>query len=158
MTVAKKLFESVPNAKLVMDAGCGTGLVGEALVSISAAVGRQVVVDGCDYCQSMLDELNVVRPEKYRRTDQVDLKKTLPYADGEYDAVVCAGVLVEGHCGVECIPEMVRVIKSGGSLVFTLGSTYYEDVNKGWKGCFETLEKVGHTVNLEDFVYLEGVD
>ena len=68
----------------ILDAGCGTGLVGEEL----AKKGYQKI-DALDYSKEMLDESE--RKKIYYRLIQADLSKPLDIETDCYDAIVCAG-------------------------------------------------------------------
>ena len=46
----------------------------------------------------------------------------LPYETGSYDAVVSSGVLTTGHAPAASLDELVRIIRPGGHIVFTLRS------------------------------------
>jgi 2-polyprenyl-6-hydroxyphenyl methylase / 3-demethylubiquinone-9 3-methyltransferase len=96
--------------RLVLDAGCGGGLVAREL----AAAGAGVV--GVD---RSLGSLGVAR----RATDggfrpaQGRLER-LPFADATFDAVVAADVLEHVPDLPAAVAELARVLHPGGSLVF----------------------------------------
>jgi 2-polyprenyl-6-hydroxyphenyl methylase/3-demethylubiquinone-9 3-methyltransferase len=96
--------------RLVLDAGCGGGLVAREL----AAAGAGVV--GVD---RSLGSLGVAR----RATDggfrpaQGRLER-LPFADATFDAVVAADVLEHMPDLPAAVAELARVLRPGGSLVF----------------------------------------
>ena len=75
---------------LVLDAGCGTGLVGQLLVK-----ARKFQIDGVDYSQSMLAEAKA--KGCYRALQQVDLNQPLRIAADIYDAVICIGTFTLRH-------------------------------------------------------------
>lgn len=79
---ADALVRVVGPGATVLDAGCGTGLVGAAL----AARGR-FDVDGVDISPGMLARAQAVGV--YRRLAVADLTRRLGVDDGAYDAVVC---------------------------------------------------------------------
>ena len=88
----------------VLDAGCGTGLVGTELA------GRGfTTIDGIDISQGMLD----VAAAKgcYRNVERADLTARLPFDDNAYDATICVGTLTEGHVGPEALDELLRVTR-----------------------------------------------
>lgn len=152
--VAKAVQEKIPNAMRILDAGCGTGLVGEAI--LKHFNDKRVVMDGCDLSAELME----VAREKERGYDnlcKVNLKETMPYIDGLYDAVVCCGVFLQGHCGTECLDEMLRVVKEGGGVVFTVRQSFYDDPSHRWQDKLAELEKAGHDVDYDDIQYLEGV-
>ncbi len=91
----------------ILDAGCGTGLVGAAL----AARGARTV-DGVDVSRGMLDRARETRA--YRHLDAADLTRHLALPADAYDVVVCVGTLTHGHVGPSALAEFVRVVRPGG--------------------------------------------
>ncbi|KJZ76811.1 hypothetical protein HIM_03688 [Hirsutella minnesotensis 3608] len=103
----------------ILDAGCGTGLVGVHLARLGASA-----VDGIDLSPGMLDVAR--RTGAYKALDAVDLSKPLRCADNEYRAVVCVGTLTQGHVGPEPLAEFVRVVQPGGFVVTTVLGSIWE--------------------------------
>lgn len=88
----------------VLDAGCGTGLVG-----VELAARGFTTIDGIDISQGMLDE--AASKGCYRAVQRADLTARLPFGDGAYDATICVGTLTEGHVGPEALDELLRVTR-----------------------------------------------
>jgi len=107
-------------AALILDAGCGTGLVGEEL----AQKGYKAM-DALDYSREMLEEAK--RKKVYRRQVQANLSKPLDIADNSYDAVVCAGTFTYGHVKAHAFDELIRITKPGGVICFTIREGAYQD-------------------------------
>lgn len=105
----------------ILDAGCGTGLVGVQLAKLGAKD-----IDGVDLSQGMLD---IARDTgAYNNLDAVDLTKPLVQKDNTFDVIVCIGTFTQGHVGPEPLDEFVRVVKPGGFIVATvLGSIWAKD-------------------------------
>lgn len=104
----------------ILDAGCGTGLLGEVL----SVLGYRNLV-GIDLSSGMLD---VARAKgAYRELGRQVLGEALDFADGHFGAVVSAGVLTTGHAPPRCLDELVRVTRSGGALIFTLSTPVLEE-------------------------------
>ncbi len=96
----------------LLDAGCGTGLVGAAL---SRRGFREI--DGADISTASLAVAR--RKGLYRGLRQVDLQQPLPFDDDAYDAVVCVGVL--SHVGaVSACDEFCRIVRPGGHVLLSL--------------------------------------
>ena len=152
--VAKIVQQKIPDARLILDAGCGSGLVGEHICNIYDDVS--FFMDGCDISEDLMD---IARDKKrgYRELKKVDLKATIPYETDTYDALVCCGVFLQGHFGIECLDEMLRVVHPKGSVVFTVRSSFYEDAGNGWKTKLKEIEQDGHKVDDSEIQYLEGV-
>ena len=107
------LRELVSNDVWVLDAGCGTGLVGKELRS--AGFGNVVGVD------FSADSLAIAKATgAYQSVEQIDLSvlpTSLPTA--RFGALVCIGVMsylpdIEGTCR-----EFCRLLESGAPLVLT---------------------------------------
>ena len=103
----------------VLDAGCGTGLVGEILFKNSFRN-----IEGIDFSQEMLDIAN--RKNFYQSLKLADLTKKLDYENDSFDAIICAGTFTCGHVGPEALKEMVRITKKGGFICFTVRKQEWE--------------------------------
>ena len=103
----------------VLDAGCGTGLVGEILYKNNFRN-----IDGVDFSQEML---NIAHQKNiYQSLKLVDLTKKLDYESDSFDAIICAGTFTCGHVGPEALREMVRITKQGGYICFTVRKQEWE--------------------------------
>ena len=112
----------------IFDAGCGTGLVGENLVSL---VPHDLIdVYGGDVSSNMLEIAKT--KDAYTDLQIVDLKKELPYMADYFDSVLCAGVFGVGHCGVDCLPNLIRVLKKGCHLFATVNREIYDIERLEW--------------------------
>lgn len=91
----------------ILDAGCGTGLVGVAL----AALGHDRIV-GFDLSPGML-ERSAARGV-YAELKQGSLLERLPFDDGRFGSVVAVGVFTLGHVDGSAFAELARVTARGG--------------------------------------------
>ena len=97
----------------LLDAGCGTGLVGAVLAQQGAKY-----IDGVDISPGMLD---VARKRGvYTSLEEADLASTIPKPDESYDVVICVGTLTEGHVGPSALDEFSRIVRKGGFIVATI--------------------------------------
>ncbi|MEL7012130.1 MAG: class I SAM-dependent methyltransferase [Pseudomonadota bacterium] len=97
----------------VLDAGAGTGLLGEWLRLIGYPK-----IEALDISDGMLA---VARSKGvYDVLHQCALGGPLPFEDARFAGVVCAGVLTTGHVGAEALPELTRVTAKAGILVLTI--------------------------------------
>ncbi len=114
------LLSKLKNKKArILDAGCGTGLVGEILSQNSFNN-----IEGVDFSQEMLNE--ATQKQIYQSLRLEDLTKNLDYEDNLFDAIVCAGTFTCGHVGPEALREMVRITKKGGYICFTVRKQEWE--------------------------------
>lgn len=104
----------------VMDAGCGTGLVGEILNRMGYSR-----VDGMDYSCDMLSQAE--KKKVYRKLMQADMNERLAIDDDRYDATICVGTFTYAHVGPEAFNELVRITRPGGIVCFTIRDGAYQD-------------------------------
>ena len=116
----------LPVGALILDAGAGTGLVGEALANHGYT--NMIAVD---LSQKMLDIANT--KSVYRGVFKADLLKSLPFQDGILDAVLCIGTF--SYLTSQVISEFTRIIKPGGYIIYIINDTFY------YKRGFETAVK-----------------
>lgn len=95
----------------VLDAGCGTGLVGTQLVG-------HAELHGVDLSPGMLAQAQ--KTKAYSSLEVMDLTQDLPFDNGHFDALVCVGTLTHGHVGPNALKEFVRVTRPGGVVVATV--------------------------------------
>jgi predicted TPR repeat methyltransferase len=109
----------------VLDAGAGTGLIGEWL-----SILGYPEVEALDLSAGMLAV--AARKGVYSHLTQAALGDPLPYADGQFAAVVSTGVFTTGHVGAEALPELLRITRKGGVIVLTVKLTVWEGGIEGW--------------------------
>lgn len=97
----------------VLDAGCGTGLVGEWLGLIGYGP-----LEGLDISSGMLEVARAKRV--YAALHCLALGGELPFGNGAYAAVISTGVFTTGHVGAEALAALIRVCAAGGVLVLTV--------------------------------------
>ena len=103
----------------VLDAGCGTGLLGDWLGILGFSP-----VEGLDLSAGMLA---VARAKgAYAALHQLALGSALPFEDGRFAATICTGVFTTGHVGAEGLAELVRITRPGGALVMTVKTTLWD--------------------------------
>lgn len=107
----------LPPTSTLLDAGCGTGLVGSQLKALGYST-----IDGVDLSEGMLSQ--AAKTGAYRHLGTADLTQRLDFPDASYDGVTCVGTLTLGHVGPEALEELARVTKPGGYVV----STILEDI------------------------------
>jgi len=114
-----KILSSVIGKKAkILDAGCGTGLVGAELIKRGYHN-----FDGVDLSTEMLRR---AKSRGYVNLFQCSLNDPLPIPDDTYDAIISAGLFTHGHVKTHAIGELVRLTKSGGYLCFTINEGVYQ--------------------------------
>lgn len=123
----------------VLDIGCGTGL------TVRAYCRPDITVTAADASIASLRVLGARVPTGARvRLVRADVAR-LPFADGAFDAVLCANVLqqVRGERAQErCVAEMVRVLRPSGRLVVTV---HHYSLVRRWKGWPKEGAAGGHS-------------
>ena len=117
------LLEAMDSPMLaVLDAGCGTGLVGVLLKEAGLSS-----LTGIDYSPGMLAEAE--RKGVYDALHTMDMNLPLTLPSDSYDAVTCIGTFTSTHVKPEAVKELARVTRSGGVLVFTVRDDYWQSTN-----------------------------
>ncbi|MFC1966393.1 class I SAM-dependent DNA methyltransferase [Chloroflexota bacterium] len=119
----------------ILDAGAGTGLVGELL----AKQGYNNLV-AMDLSIGMLKEARKIKA--YREFHQMVMGGPLDYATDSFDAIISVGVLTVGHAPASSLDELIRITKPGGHIVFSLRPDVYRD--SGFKEKQDALESEGN--------------
>ena len=96
----------------VLDAGCGTGLVGLSL----AAMGFSRIV-GFDLSPGMLRRC--AERGVYTELIEGSLLDPLPFDDGRFGSVVSVGVFTYGHVDGSAFGELAMVTAGGGHITIT---------------------------------------
>jgi 2-polyprenyl-6-hydroxyphenyl methylase / 3-demethylubiquinone-9 3-methyltransferase len=99
-----------PGGRLVLDAGCGGGLVARGLA------GAGAVVTGLDLSPGCLEVARRAVPDRFRPA--AGRLERLPFAAGSFDAVVAADVLEHVGDLPAVVAEVARVLRPGGSFLF----------------------------------------
>ncbi len=103
----------------ILDAGCGSGLVG-----IELKKEGYINLKGIDFSQSMLDTI----PDKiYNSIELIDLNDPLYFEDNYFDAIMCVGTFTYGHVKVHALNEFIRITKNNGLICFTVNEGIYSE-------------------------------
>ncbi|HCV28427.1 MAG TPA: class I SAM-dependent methyltransferase [Dehalococcoidia bacterium] len=103
----------VPAGARILDAGVGTGLVGQLM----AGAGYDDLI-GIDISTEMMAEAEA--KGVYRDLKRMVLGETLEFETDSFDAVTCVGVLTFGHAPASSLREFVRVTRPGGYVIYTV--------------------------------------
>ena len=130
----------------VLDAGCGTGLLGDwlGIMGFSPA-------EGLDLSEGMLAV--AARKGAYAALHRLALGGPLPFADGAFAGVISTGVFTTGHVGVEGVPELIRATRPGGVLVLTVKTTLWD---AGFGAALAALPGVALAEQTAPYVSMPG--
>ena len=92
----------------IIDAGAGTGLVGEELAKLG-----YTNVDALDISQEMLNEAEKKKVYTKFFCAPLNEKRNPEIETGAYDVLVCVGTLLAAHVRAEALEEMIRMVKTG---------------------------------------------
>ncbi|TPN89678.1 class I SAM-dependent methyltransferase [Mesorhizobium sp. CU2] len=127
-------------AEPVLDAGAGTGLIGEWLV-----ITGYPKVEALDISQGMLDK--AAAKGVYTALHKLAMGGPLPFADNAYAGIVSAGVFTSGHVGAEGLDELIRICRPGGVIVLTVKNTLWQ---AGFAERVAALEAEGKLTRVEE--------
>lgn len=132
-----------------LDVGCGTGVVGMALIELG-----EHVIDGVDISAEMLDVARTKRTRAghpvYRRLIEADLTIGMDAHSDDfrdyYGGIVSAGTFTHGHLGPEPVDELLRVAAPGA--LFALGVNRDHYVERGFSDFMDERLSRGAIVDL----------
>ena len=102
----------------ILDAGCGTGLVG-----IELKKNGYSNIDGVDFSQNMLDQI----PKGiYKKIQIIDLNKPLNFSTNLFDVVMCVGTFTYGHVKPKALDELIRITNNKGLVCFSINEGVYK--------------------------------
>ncbi|BDW95241.1 methyltransferase type 11 [Thalassospira tepidiphila] len=131
---AETLASEISSSDRVLDAGCGTGLVGKELHEQC-----DPTIDGVDLSADMLKKAR--QKGVYDALETADLTQKLDIKDDAYDGVISVGVFTSGHVGPSAMNELVRVIKPGAPAVITVHEKVWD--KDGYADHLEQMEQDG---------------
>jgi predicted TPR repeat methyltransferase len=103
----------------VLDAGCGTGMLGSLLHGIGYRL-----IDGIDISPEMLAIAR--RKQVYRHLQEADINQSFSAPEPSYDAIVSAGTFVHGHVGAEGFRRLFAHLKTEGVMACSISMTVWQ--------------------------------
>ena len=147
-----------PGSDLILDAGTGTGIMGEILPALG-----YLNISGFDASEGML--ARAAAKDIYRDLRLGRLGEPLDYGDDSFAATVASGVFTQGHAPLDGLDELVRITRAGGHIVFTVSRTYLGDpvetkaraLEKAGKWCRVDASRRYNSTPLGDDVLMSQV-
>ncbi len=118
----------------ILDAGVGTGILGELL----SIVGYTNLL-GVDMSEGMLAKARV--RNIYSDLRQGILGEPLNFKSSSLDCIVSTGTFTTGHAPASAFDELTRITKPGGVLIVTVGTIVWEKA--GFKAKLDAMVAAG---------------
>jgi ubiquinone/menaquinone biosynthesis C-methylase UbiE len=133
----------------ILDAGAGTGLIGEWL-----QIMGYPNVEALDISKGML----AVAATKncYSKFHNQALGTTLPFPTAHYAGVISSGVFTSGHVGAEGLDELIRITKPGGVIVLTVKDSLWQTGFEKRVIDFEQQNKIKRTEETKPYISMPG--
>lgn len=133
----------------LLDAGAGTGLIGEWL-----QIMGYPKVEALDISEGML---KVAAQKKcYAAFHVLALGGPLPFASNSFGGVISAGVFTSGHVGAEGLDELIRITRPGGVIVLTVKNTLWDGGFAARIAGLETAQLVTRAEETPPYVSMPG--
>ena len=131
----------------ILDAGAGTGLIGEWLKIVG-----DPRAEALDISEGMLEVAR--RKGVYDKLHCAAMGEPLDLPSDHFAGAVCAGVFTVGHVGPEGLDELGRVVRPGGVLVLTVKNRTWEDgfgahvADRQAEGAWQVIEETPSYVSM----------
>ncbi|MEM7344350.1 MAG: class I SAM-dependent methyltransferase [Chloroflexota bacterium] len=120
----------------IIDAGCGTGLVGDLLYQQGY---RQI--DGFDLSPDMV-QIAETRGVYNQLRGNIDLTQPLAnYDENSYDVAFCCGVFTLGHVSPTALNQLIYLVRPGGYILVSTRVSYYGATD--YQAVSDALEQQG---------------
>lgn len=117
-----------------LDAGCGTGMLGQLLHPLGFTN-----IEGLDASEGMLDAARA--KGVYTALHHLLLGERIDLPDGSYDAITASGVLTHGHAPPESLDGLLKLAKPGAPILFSISEVAHDEGGFGQK--IEEIEQTG---------------
>lgn len=114
---------NLPKESRILDAGAGTGLIGELLTE--QGYTNLDAMDACQEFLKALDAKNIYKSSKHAFFGQGNLPEE--EQKEQYDVVTAAGVFLKGHMPREGMQEIHGFLRPGGYFVTAMRDKYYTE-------------------------------
>lgn len=143
LKVAAEYVMNVSSWGRVLDIGCGTGCLGQAISNILPSMQ----IEGVDISPEMLriakeKQNSVLNRPSYKNLFLHDVTKDWSFTDTRYDALVSSGVFTSGHLMPKDILPSLKLLLGRGLFVSSIKKNHYEEY--GFKQVIQQLFDDGH--------------
>jgi SAM-dependent methyltransferase len=107
----------------LLDAGAGTGLMGEVLGILGYSD-----ITALDLSEGMLEV--AAKTGAYKETRQMALGGPLDFPSDHFAGMICLGTFVGGHAPTSSLDELIRIMKPGARVIFTVRNDVLADFKK----------------------------
>lgn len=136
-------------ASPILDAGAGTGVIGEWL-----QIMGYPQVEALDISSGMLAV--AARKNVYSALHNVALGGALPFADDAFAGIVSAGVFTSGHVGAEGLDELIRICRPGGVIVLTVKDKLWHEGFGARVSALEAAVQITRAEETEPYLSMPG--
>lgn len=144
-------IEKISDNFLILDFGCGTGLVGEEIKLTKI----NCVIDGIDISDKMIE---IAKSKNiYDKIYNINLHNEDFSDDKKYDIIVSSGVFLEGHANFDVIDKLCPLLKKDGMIVVTIRDSY-KDKNKETFNTYFENNTLFSSQNVSKIKYLPNVE
>ena len=135
----------------IIDVGCGTGLVGQALYE-----NGYKNIDGYDISPEML---KIAKQSKfYKELKQIDLNDKPTNLSETYDVLICVGSFGYGALEPIAIRHLIGLVKSGGLLFIFMNAEPFKSQNyQKYISKLET-QSLWSVNSIDDYNYMSKLD
>jgi len=137
-TIAARLLQQwlVDHNARILDAGCGTGLVGVALQALGYGM-----IDGFDLSAEMAELSTSTGAYSYVVGDIDMMRAVEDYPHNGYDALLSIGVFTLGHVPPQALSVLSRLVRADGLLLVSTRRRYYDQTD--FQQCVDALVAAG---------------
>lgn len=148
ITALKQYYPDI-STLTCLDVGCGTGKPAQMAKTLALEQNMDIKFTGLDFSPAMLK----VAEEKtgvYEDLIEADLSDKLPLEDEIFDSWMAGGVFLDGHVGPEVIPNITRVIRTGGIGAITIRKKTWDSQREEYEKFFKLsrMEVLSSTIEL----------
>ena len=135
----------------IIDVGCGTGLVGQALYE-----NGYKNIDGYDISPEML---KIAKQSKfYKELKQIDLNDKPTNLSKTYDVLICVGSFGYGALEPIAIRHLIGLVKSGGLLFIFMNAEPFKSQNYQKHISKLETQSLWSVNSIDDYNYMSKLD